>query len=225
MIPQHVGIIMDGNRRWAKKRLLPVAMGHKKGAEVFRERVRDLSAAGVKHATFYALSTENLNREKGEVNNLVRLFESQLDDLEKIVNDENIRVLFIGDLSVFPDSLREKIAKTQRGSAERTGMTCRIAVNYGAKAEIVRAVGKAASSLNRKTFTEQEFSELLYTKDAPDVDLIIRTGGEKRLSNFLLWQAAYAELYFTDILWCDFSGEELTKALDDYAGRIRRLGK
>ena len=222
-MPNHIGIIMDGNRRWARKRLLPAAMGHKKGAEVFRERVKDLSAAGVKNTTFYALSTENLNRSKDEVSNLMRLFESQLDDILRLVNEYNLRVLFIGDLSVFSDKLRSKVVQAEEKSRNQTGMTCRIALNYGGKSEIVRAVNRAVES--KKSVTEEDFGNFLYTADAPDVDLVIRTGGEKRLSNFLLWQAAYAEFYFTDTLWCDFSKEELQKALDDFAGRNRRLGK
>jgi len=211
MLPNHIGIIMDGNRRWAKKRLLPVAMGHKKGAEVFRERVTDLSQMGVQNVTFYALSTENLNRAQDEVNNLMRLFESQLDDIKKMTNDENIRLMFIGDLSVFPPQLQSKMQDAQLQSADKTGLTCRLAVNYGARAEIASAVKRCGN----------DFVDML----APDVDLIIRTGGEKRLSNFLLWQAAYAELYFTDTLWCDFTKEELNKALEDYSKRNRRLGK
>lgn len=222
-LPVHIGIIMDGNRRWAKKRMLPAANGHKKGADVFRERVKDLSGLGIKHATFYALSTENLMREKDEVDNLMRLFESQLDNLEKITNENDVRLIFIGDLSPFPDSLREKMQKAEQGSADNRGTVCRLAVNYGAKAEIIRAVGLIKGA--NVDLTPEKFSEYLYTKGAPDVDLIIRTGGEKRLSNFLLWQAAYAELYFTDTLWCDFSEKELIKALDDYAVRDRRHGK
>ena len=223
MMPNHIGIIMDGNRRWAKKRLLPVAMGHKKGAEVFHDRVRDLAAIGVKNATFYALSTENLKRSSDEVGNLMKLFESQLNDLEKITNDDNVRLMFIGDLSLFPEEFRKKIDKAESGSAGNTGMICRIALGYGAKAEIVRAANDIAKS--GKQATESSFDDYLYTENAPDVDLIIRTGGEKRLSNFLLWQAAYAELYFTDTLWCDFTKDELNKALDDFAARNRRHGK
>jgi undecaprenyl diphosphate synthase len=186
-----------------------------------------LASLGIKHATFYALSTENLNREEGEVKNLMHLFESQLDDLERITNDDDIRLMFIGDLSVFPDEIREKMEKAERGSADNGGMVCRLAVNYGAKAEIVRATRAVAGTryIASDEINESTLADYLYTKGAPDVDLIIRTGGEKRLSNFLLWQAAYAELYFVDTLWCDFSKEELIKALDDYAGRSRRLGR
>ena len=202
---------MDGNRRWAKKRLLPAAMGHKKGAEIFRERVTDLARMGVKNATFYALSTENLSRSKGEVDSLMKLFESQLDDILQLANDENIRVLFAGDLSVFSASLLAKIERAHEKSANATGLICTIAMNYGARDEITRFVKSHGV----------DFADKLIL----DVDLIIRTGGEKRLSNFLLWQAAYAELYFVDTLWCDFSKQELQKALDDYANRNRRLGR
>jgi undecaprenyl diphosphate synthase len=210
-LPNHIGIIMDGNRRWAKKRLLPAAMGHKKGAEVFRERVRDLSQMGVKNATFYALSTENLQRSAGEVESLMKLFESQLEDISCLANDEKIRLLFIGDTSVFSEKLQRLISTAERDSAVQTGLVCRIAINYGARDEIVRAVKACGDS----------FADKL----VPDADLIIRTGGERRLSNFLLWQAAYAELYFTDTLWCDFDRRELVKALEDYSNRNRRLGK
>ena len=202
---------MDGNRRWAKKRLLPAAMGHKKGAEVFRERVRDLSQLGVKNATFYALSTENLQRSKDEVDSLMRLFEAQLEDISRLANDENIRILFVGDMSVFNARLLELIHEAEEKSALQTGLVCRIAMNYGARDEILRAVNSHGAA----------FANALI----PDVDLVIRTGGERRLSNFLLWQAAYAELYFTDTLWCDFTKDELQKALDDYSNRNRRLGK
>ena len=224
---------MDGNRRWARKRLLPVAMGHKKGAETFRERVSDLAKLGVKHATFYALSTENLQRDSSEVSNLLRLFESQLDDLRRLTNEDDIRLAFIGDLSVFDDKLRSKIEGIERDCADNRGLVCRLAVNYGAKAELLRAAKLyAANPTFNHTVTKaacdsdfDAFENCLYTADAPPVDLIIRTGGEKRLSNFLLWQTAYAELYFVDTLWCDFNKDELTKALNEYAARNRRHGK
>jgi undecaprenyl diphosphate synthase len=188
-------------------------MGHKKGAEVFRERVRDLSEMKIENATFYALSTENLKRSQDEVESLMKLFESQLSDIQKMSNDLQIRIKFIGDLSVFSAKLQGLMRECEDGSAYRTGLTVRLAVNYGAKAEILRAAGMSGG-----------FEKNLYTYDAPDVDLVIRTGGEKRLSNFLLWQAAYAELYFVDTLWCDFSRQELQKALDDYTSRKRRFG-
>jgi undecaprenyl diphosphate synthase len=215
-LPNHIGIIMDGNRRWAKKRLLPAAAGHKKGAEVLRERVYDLAALGIESVTFYALSTENLNRSADEVESLMRLFEAKMDDLEKITDNAGIRLRFIGDLSVFSTRLQDRMNDVIRRSADNGGMVCNIAVNYGAKAEIVRA-----AELMRER--GGVLTDYLYADD--DIDLIIRTGGEKRLSNFLLWQAAYAELYFTDTLWCDFTKKELNKALDEYTGRIRRLGR
>ncbi|MCL2634776.1 MAG: polyprenyl diphosphate synthase [Oscillospiraceae bacterium] len=222
-LPNHIGIMMDGNRRWAKKRGLPTAMGHLKGADVFKERVHDLSDMGIKHATFFAFSTENLNRRADEVSGLMRLFESQLDELMKTA-EKDIRLIFIGDLSVFTDKLQKKAAQVEQESAGNKGMVCRLALNYGGRAEITRAVSRLILFSPRGNVTEQEFADELYTKGAPDVDFIIRTGGEKRLSNFLLWQAAYAELYFTDTLWCDFNKDELTIALNDYASRNRRFG-
>ncbi|MCL1831810.1 MAG: polyprenyl diphosphate synthase [Oscillospiraceae bacterium] len=224
-LPKHIGVIMDGNRRWAKKRLLPVVAGHKKGAEVLRERVIDLAKRGVANATFYALSTENLNRSADEVENLMRLFDVKLDELARITDDEDIRLAFIGDLSVFPEKLQSRMDEAARKSCRNAGLVCRIALNYGGKAEIVRAARNLAMRGDGSAFTESAFAAQLYTADAPDVDLIIRTGGEKRLSNFLLWQAAYAELYFTDTLWCDFDSGELDKALSEYAKRERRIGK
>jgi undecaprenyl diphosphate synthase len=216
-LPNHIGIIMDGNRRWAKKRLLPAAAGHKKGAEILRERVYDLAEIPeIASTTFYALSTENLNRSADEVENLMRLFESKMDELERISDDANVRLRFIGDLSVFSASLRARMSEVTERSATNTGMVCNMAMNYGAKAEIARAA-ELVSAHGR------DISEHLYIPE--NIDLIIRTGGEKRLSNFLLWQAAYAELYFTDTLWCDFTQKELNKALDEYAGRVRRMGK
>jgi undecaprenyl diphosphate synthase len=220
-LPTHVGIIMDGNRRWARKRLLPAAAGHKKGADVLRERVYDLAARGIGCTTFYALSTENLNRSADEVANLMRLFEANMDDLQRITDDANVRLRFIGGLSVFSAELQARMFDVAVRSERNTGMLCQIALNYGAKAEIVRAARLLAET--GKEITEPAFTEYLCT--ATDVDLIIRTGGERRLSNFLLWQAAYAELYFTDTLWCDFTKSELDKALDEYANRNRRHGR
>jgi len=211
---------MDGNRRWARKRGLPAELGHKKGADVLTDRVYDLAETGVKSATFYAFSTENFNRSADEVNGLMKLFEARLDGLREIAT-RNVRLMFIGDLSVFSDKLQRKTAEAEAESRANTGLICRIAMNYGGRAEIVRAVKAAASN---SELTEKSFGDLLYTPDAPDADLIIRTGGEKRLSNFMLWQAAYAEIYFTDTLWCDFTKEELRKALEDYANRNRRYG-
>ncbi|MCL1881424.1 MAG: polyprenyl diphosphate synthase [Oscillospiraceae bacterium] len=222
-LPNHIGIIMDGNRRWAKKRMLPAMAGHKKGAEVLKERIYDIAELKIPNVTFYALSTENLNRSPEEVENLMRLLEDRMDELERISDDANVRLMFIGNLSVFPVSLQEKMTKVTKKSASNTGTICRMALNYGAKAEIVRAAKALAESSGE--FSMTTFENHLYTGDAPSVDLIIRTGGEKRLSNFLLWQSAYAELYFIDILWCDFSRKELDTALGDYAKRNRRHGK
>jgi undecaprenyl diphosphate synthase len=231
-LPEHIGIVMDGNRRWAKKRGLPSSAGHRKGAEIFKARAGDLSELGIKHATFFVFSTENLKRKADEISTLTRLFEDCLDDFNKNANDANIRLLIIGDLSVFSDKLVEKAREAERLTAGNNGTVCRLAFNYGARAEIVRAARLIAGDAERgvlsasdlNALTEESVSDYLYTRGAPDADLIIRTGGERRLSNFLLWQAAYAELYFTDTLWCDFTKGELIKALEDYAGRSRRFG-
>ncbi|MCL2754988.1 MAG: polyprenyl diphosphate synthase [Oscillospiraceae bacterium] len=220
-LPNHVGIIMDGNRRWAKKRLLPVAVGHQKGAEILRERVKDLIELGVPAVTFYALSTENLSRSEDEIKNLMKLFESKMGELEKIGDDMNARLEFIGDLSVFPENLQKRMKSAAKKCKNNTGTVCRLALNYGARAEILRAINRVSKlglAVNEKIFAAN-------LDVCEDVDLLIRTGGERRLSNFLLWQASYAELYFTDALWCDFTREELVLALDDFSKRTRKLGK
>jgi len=217
-LPEHIGIMMDGNRRWAKKRGLPTDMGHSKGADVFKDRVYDLAELGIKNATFFAFSTENLNRREDEVNGLMRLFESRLNGLAKMAT-KNIKLVFIGDLSIFSDKLIKKAEEVMKESENNTGMVCRVGLNYGGRADILRAAKNIAGEI-----TEESLSGQLYTAGAPDADLIIRTGGEKRLSNFMLWQAAYAELYFTDTLWCDFSKKELYIALEDFSKRNRRYG-
>jgi len=220
-LPQHIGIIMDGNRRWAKKRLLPVAMGHQKGAETLRDRVKDLMELKIPAVTFYALSTENLNRSADEVDNLMKLFEAKMAELEKISDDMGIKLEFVGDLSVFPERLTAKMHEAMEHCKNNSGLKCRLALNYGARAEILQAVNRVAKlglAINEKIFTDN-------LQVCEDVDLIIRTGGERRLSNFLLWQSSYAELYFTDVLWCDFSREELDLALEYYSGRVRKMGR
>lgn len=215
-LPGHIGIMMDGNRRWARRRGLPSEMGHSRGADVFKERAYDLAEMGVKQATFFAFSTENLKRRADEVNGLMRLFESRLDGLKKMAAN-SIRLIFIGDLSIFSDKLVRKAEEAMKETENNKGLICRVALNYGGRAEIIRAFGNAGGG----ELSEESFADYLC---APDVDLIIRTGGERRLSNFMLWQSAYAELYFTDTLWCDFTKEELCKALGDYAKRNRRFG-
>jgi undecaprenyl diphosphate synthase len=220
-LPRHVGFIMDGNGRWAKKRLLPRSVGHREGAKVFRrvsELCRDI---GIECATFYAFSTENRSRPKDEVDGLVRLFDEYLDEIKKSTADKNERVIFLGDLTFFGEGIQAKADDITRETQANTGFTCAVAVNYGGHDEIIRAVKR----LNASGDPPENLPKYLYTADLPDVDLIIRTAGEQRLSNFLTWQSAYAELYFSDTLWPDFSRKDLLLALQSYAGRQRKFGK
>lgn len=228
LLPKHVAFIMDGNGRWAKKRGLPRTAGHREGAKVLRRLIRELDEMGIKYATFYAFSTENWKRSDEEVSALMKLLEDNLDDLVNYEN-ENIRLRFIGGRERLSDVLQEKMAKGEEKSHDRTGMTVTIAINYGGRDDIVRAAKKAADLvkdgfLKPDDLTEEFFATLLQTEDIPDVDLMIRTGGEVRISNFLIWQISYAELYFTDTLWCDFTKKDLEKAVGEFSQRNRRYG-
>lgn len=222
-IPNHVGIIMDGNRRWAKKRLLPPSAGHSAGLKRMVALAEKAKEAGVHYMTVYALSTENLSRPQDELEKLFALIRKQFDDCVEKLLKAGAAVRVIGDLSLLPDDVRASIEDGVNKSPENAEFTFVMALGYGARSEIVRAVNTAVKS--GKELTQDEFSDLLYTGGIPDPDLIIRTGGELRLSNFLLWQAAYAELYFTKVLFPDFSGREFEKALADYSARERRFGK
>lgn len=222
-IPNHVGIIMDGNRRWAKKRLLPPSAGHSAGLKRMVALAEKAKEAGVHYLTVYALSTENLSRPQDELEKLFALIRKQFDDCVEKLLKAGAAVRVIGDLSLLPDDVRASIEDGVNKSPENAEFTFVMALGYGARSEIVRAVNTAVKS--GKELTQDEFSDLLYTGGIPDPDLIIRTGGELRLSNFLLWQAAYAELYFTKVLFPDFSGREFEKALADYSARERRFGK
>lgn len=222
-IPRHVGIIMDGNGRWAKSRLMPRSYGHKKGMERMIDLVEYAFDRGVKTITVYALSTENLSRPKEELDGLFKLFRAYFTQYVKRLIDRKGRVKIIGDVSVLPEDIRVLIAQAEADSADFEENTVNIALNYGARDEIVRAVNAAV--VGGKPVTKEAFSELLYTAGQEDPDLIIRTGKELRLSNFLLWQAAYAEFYFSDKMFPDFSDKEFDKALIDYASRNRRFGK
>lgn len=227
-IPQHVAIIMDGNGRWAKKRGLPRTAGHREGAKTLRRIIRDLSSLGVKYATFYCFSTENWKRSDEEVSALMKLLEDNLDDLVNY-KDENIKLRFIGGRERLSSVLQEKMKNGEDNSIEHTGMTVTLAINYGGRDEIVRAARQSAELtaegfMKPEDITEESFSRLLQTDGIPDVDLMIRTGGELRISNFLIWQNSYAELYFTDTLWCDFSKKDLELAVDEFSRRNRRYG-
>lgn len=227
--PAHIGIIMDGNGRWAKKRLQPRSMGHRAGAQNFRTITRYASRIGVKVLTVYAFSTENWSRPADEVGALMGLFKDYLREALRDFMDENIRVRFIGDVSAFAPDLRELIAEVEKASAPKTGMVLNLAMNYGGRAEIVRAAQMFAREAQRgerapSELDEELFSRYLYTDGQPDPDLIIRPSGEQRVSNFLLWQCAYAEFVYFDILWPDFKTSDLDKAIEIYHSRQRRFG-
>ncbi len=229
VLPRHLGIIMDGNGRWAKKRGLPRSAGHAAGARVFKTIVRYCSSIGLEYLTVYAFSTENWKRPHDEVLTLMGLFKEYLRDALTNFLSENVKVRFLGDTSVFDPQLQELIEETTRVSEKRTGMVLNIALNYGGRAEIARAVRLLAEDvqngrLRPEDVTEDSVSSRLYTAGQPDPDLIIRPSGENRISNFLLWQSAYAEYLVMDILWPDFTTKDLEHAFDIYAARSRRFG-
>ncbi len=226
-LPEHVGIIMDGNGRWAKKRGLTRNMGHKKGVEVFGEISRHCRDLGIPWLTVYAFSTENWKRPKEEVDSIMDLMRSYLKDMEKARN-ERVAVRFIGDKTPFDKELRELMEKAEKADVKDVVTTVQIALNYGGRDEIVHAVKSivkeaALGNLTPEEITEDTISARLYSK-VPDVDLIIRPSGEERLSNFLLWESAYSELVFMDVLWPDFTPEDFDKAIEEYAKRSRRFG-
>lgn len=227
-LPVHIGFIMDGNGRWAQKRGLPRKLGHREGAKAFRKIARYCKKIGIKYITFYAFSTENWKRPKEEIDELMRLFGEYLGEVEDYAKDKT-RLVFLGDKSAFGDTLEKRMIELEEKSAGFDEMTLMLAMNYGGRDDIVHAVKQIASlAANKEIGTddidESLVSSLLYTKGMPDVDLLIRPSGEKRISNFLLWQSAYAEFYYTDVLWPDFTPKELDKALADYASRNRRFG-
>ena len=229
MLPVHVGIIMDGNGRWAKKRGLPRRVGHRAGAENFKRIVRYSSSIGIRYLTVYAFSTENWKRPQQEVNALISLFMEYLEEALRDFLDENIKVLFLGETVAFPPELQELIHRTEAVSAEKTGMVLNICLNYGGRAELVHAARLLAEEveagrLKPGQIDEAAISAKLYCPGQPDPDLIIRPSGEYRTSNFLLWQSAYAEYLFMDILWPDFTPDKLDEALLEYAHRNRRFG-
>lgn len=220
--PASVGIIMDGNGRWARRRLMPRYYGHRAGMNRIVKLVDFARSAGIKYLTMYALSTENLARPKEELDELFTLFRTYFEKYAPQLVKENVSIRIIGDLSVLPKDVSEKMNELCALSPEGATFHLIFAVNYGGRAEIVRAANLAAAD---GEITEESFSRALYTHGVPDPDLIIRTGGEIRLSNFLLWQSAYSELYFTDTLFPDFDERAFGKALDEYSRRNRRFGK
>ena len=231
-LPCHVAIIMDGNGRWAKREGVPRLMGHNAGMEAMQEIVRRASDIGIKYLTVYAFSTENWKRTMEEVSGifglLVKFVKIDLDEL----NEKNVKVRALGDYSIIPDAAKKSLDKTLETTKDNTGMQFNVAINYGSRAEIVRGVNKIADQIRSGEITgeitEEMISRSLYTGDEngniPDPDLIIRTSGEERLSNFLLWQAAYSEFEFTDLLWPDFTPDAFEALIEDYTKRDRRFG-
>ena len=223
ILPKHVAIIMDGNGRWAKKRGLPRTFGHKAGTENVRKIVKYCSKKGIEYLTVYAFSTENFKRPQEEVSTLMKLlieyFNKETDELR----DNGVRLNVIGDTSCFSSAVQEAINNGVKKTNECNKLVFSIALAYGSRAEIVKAVKDIIASGIRE-INEETISQHLYTNDLPDPDLIIRTSGEERLSNFLLYQAAYSEFYFTDVLWPDFNEEEFDKAIAEYSKRNRRYG-
>ena len=229
-VPKHVCIIMDGNGRWAKKRLMPRTFGHRKGVTVTRNSIEFFARAGVRHLTLFAFSSENWNRPEEEVSTLMDLFFRSLKENSAELHSKNIRIRFIGEREAFSQSLQSQIVETETLTLNNDSMTLNIAANYGGQWDILNAVKKVAARIEKREITANQIDQtLLETElslaDTPSPDLFIRTGGEHRVSNFLLWQLAYTEFYFTDVLWPDFSKQEMQKALDDFSQRQRRFGK
>lgn len=229
IVPVHVGIIMDGNGRWAKKRGLPRSVGHTYGAKTFKNITRYISKCGVKYLTLYAFSTENWKRPFEEVNALMKIFRQYLIDSLTDFREDDIKVNFIGDRSAFAEDIIKLINETEDVAKDRKGMQLNIAMNYGGRDELIHAVRSIVSDvaegrLQSEEIGEQAISDRLYTSGQPDPDLIIRTGGEHRLSNFMLFQAAYSEFYSTDTLWPDFKPEDFDEAVKVFNQRNRRFG-
>lgn len=221
-IPNHIAIIMDGNGRWAEKRGLPRTFGHKEGADALRKIITYAGKIGVKYLTVYAFSTENWKRSKDEIDALMFLFKTYLKNEEKNIMKNNVRFLVSGRKNGVSSSLLEAIKKLEDKSRDNTGLTLNIAFNYGGRTEIIDAVNSILKS-GADNINEEDFSKYLYN-DIPDPELLIRTSGEFRISNFLLWQIAYSEIYITKALWPDFDEKELDKAIQSYNERDRRFG-
>lgn len=229
-MPGHVAIIMDGNGRWAKQHKVKVALGHRSGTEALREIIRSSSDIGIRALSLYAFSTENWARPASEVEALMQLildfFSSEIDELD----EKNVRITILGDKDALPKRQRDALCEAERRTADNTGLRLNIAINYGARAELARAARKIADEVRAGTLdpaavNEEIFAQRLYTRDLPDVDLLIRTSGEMRLSNFLLYQCAYAEFVFPTMLWPDFTVEDYHRCIAQYQGRKRRFGR
>ena len=228
-MPRHIAIIMDGNGRWARKRLLPRTAGHAAGAETFRRIALYCREIGVKYLTVYAFSTENWKRPQEEVSKIMGLMKDYLLESIRDMQKNHVRIEFFGDLTALSPELQDLAAEARKESEVFTDSQVNMCINYGSRDEMLRAARAwakrcAETGEDPESLTEETFSSLLYSADVPDPDLIIRPGGELRISNFLLWQTAYAELYFTDVLWPDFDEAELDKAIAAYQARNRRFG-
>ncbi len=223
-LPEHIAIIMDGNGRWAKKRKLPRSAGHAAGSKTFKNIARYANKIGLKHLTVYAFSTENWKRPKEEVDNIMNILRDYLKDTDSF-KEENIMLRFIGDRTPLADDIKELMIKAENDSADATGLRVNIALNYGGRDELVHAVRKIVDKgIKPQDITEKTISDNLYTYDIPDPDFIIRPSGEYRLSNYLIWQSAYAEYWFSDVLWPDFRPKHLDMAIEDFNNRNRRYG-
>jgi undecaprenyl diphosphate synthase len=226
MVPRHIAIIMDGNGRWATKRLLPRVAGHVKGVDAVRKIVEACVDRGVEYLTLFAFSSENWRRPADEVSYLMGLFVTALEREVSKMHANNIRLKVVGDLSRFDDKLRDMIANAERRTANNSRLTVTVCANYGGRWDIMQATSKmVAANPGTLDYTEEMLAPHLAMAYAPEPDLFIRTGGEERISNFLLWQLAYSELYFTDTFWPDFSPESLDTAIASYQSRERRFGR
>ena len=228
-LPQHIAIIMDGNRRWAKERGLPVGLGHKEGAKTLEKIVRYANKRGIKYITVYAFSTENWKRAEDEVKTLMLLLQTYLDDYSKRADSENIKVKIIGSRDGLSEKMKDSISKCMERTKDNTGITFNIALNYGGRDEIIKAIKQISKDVKDgkieiADINEQTVSDNLYTKGMPDPDLLIRTSGELRLSNFLPWQLVYTEFLFIDKNWPDFTEEDLDNAIIEYEKRTRKFG-
>lgn len=228
-VPNHVAIILDGNGRWAKKKRMPRNFGHTQGSKVVEKICEDAYKMGIKYLTVYAFSTENWKRPKDEVDALMKLLRTYLDTSVKTSTKNNMKVRVIGDKSGLSEEIKKSIMDLEESSKNNTGLNFQVAINYGGRDEIIRAVKAISKDINDNkistdSLNEELFNGYLDTRDIPDPDLLIRTSGEQRCSNFLIWQLAYTEFYFTDVLWPDFTKDDLKKALDYYSSRTRKFG-
>ena len=227
-VPRHIAIILDGNGRWAQRKGLPRTAGHAAGAENFRRIATYCKNIGVEYLTVYAFSTENWKRPTDEVSTIMKLLDKYLMEAIDTMAKDRIKMKVLGDISALSPQLQEKVLKTNEISRQYDGFQANICLNYGGRDEIVQAAKRYAAALaageTAEELTEENFSSYLYSAGMPDPDLMIRPGGEKRISNFLLWQCAYSEFYFTDILWPDFTSADLDRAIDEFNNRDRRYG-